>query len=66
MDAKLSPATIRDYSNIVKAIIASAINDKGDELFPRKWNDVIVDAPIIENQRQPSTTAPQGSPKTGQ
>jgi hypothetical protein len=39
MAAKLSPASIRDYSNIVKAVIASAIDDNGEEKFPRKWND---------------------------
>ena len=57
--SKLSAATIRDYSNIVKGVLASAINEKGDSLFPRKWNDAIIDAPIIRHQRQPSTT-PEG------
>jgi hypothetical protein len=33
--SKLAPATIRDYSNIVKAIVASAIDDRGETLFPR-------------------------------
>ena len=37
--SKLSAATIRDYSNIVKAVVASAINERGDSLFPRKWNE---------------------------
>jgi len=35
----LSAASIRDYVNIVKGVVASAINDCGEELFPRKWNE---------------------------
>lgn len=53
--SKLAPATIRDYSNIVKAVVASAINEKGEELFPRKWNEEFIDAPLVKHQRQPST-----------
>lgn len=55
--SSLSPATIRDYTSIVKAIVASAINEKGEEIFPRKWNEDFIDAPIIKNQRQPTTDA---------
>jgi hypothetical protein len=51
----LSPATIRDYSNIVKGVVASAINEDGEELFPRTWNEEYIDAPVIKHQRQPST-----------
>ena len=53
----LSAATIRDYSNIVKAVAASAIDENGEEKFPRKWNDGFIDAPLIEKQNQPTTTA---------
>ena len=51
----LSPATIRDYSNIVKAVVASAINEDGECLFPRTWNEEFIDAPTVKHQRQPST-----------
>ena len=54
--SKLSAATIRDYSNIVKAVVASAIDETGEPLFPRTWNEEFIDAPIIRHQRQPSTT----------
>ena len=43
--------------NIVKSVVASAINENGEEIFPRKWNDEYIDAPMIDSQRQPSTTA---------
>ena len=57
MAPKLSAASIRDYVNIVKAVVASAINEDGEELFPRKWNAEYIDAPLIDAQRQPSTNA---------
>lgn len=57
MVPKLSAASIRDYSNIVKAVVASATDENGEELFPRKWKAEFIDAPIIEDQRQPSTDA---------
>ncbi len=56
MAPTLSPASIRDYANIVKAVVASAINDDGEEVFPRKWNEEYIDAPLVANQRQPSTS----------
>jgi hypothetical protein len=56
MAPSLSAASIRDYVNIVKAVVASAINVRGEELFPRKWNEEYIDAPMIDKQRQPTTT----------
>ena len=53
--SQLSPATIRDYSNVVKSVVASAINEDGEELFPRTWNEEFIDAPVVKHQRQPST-----------
>lgn len=53
--SRLSPATIRDYTNIVKAVVASAINEDGEQIFPRTWNEDYIDAPVIRHQKQPST-----------
>lgn len=55
MAPSLSPASIRDYSNIVKGVVSSAIDENGEELFPRKWNEEYIDAPIVKDQHQPST-----------
>jgi len=55
--SELSPATIRDYTNVVKAVVASAIDEMGEPLFPRTWNEEFIDAPIIKRQNQPSTSA---------
>jgi integrase len=57
MAEKLAPSSIRDYLNIVKAVVASAIDEDGRQLFPRTWNDEYIDAPLIEEQNQPSTTS---------
>jgi integrase len=35
----------------------SAIDDNGEQLFPRKWNHDFMDLPIIENQNQPNFSA---------
>jgi hypothetical protein len=56
MASSLSAASIRDYSNIVKAVVASALDEKGEEKVPRKWNEEFIDAPLVKEQRQPSTT----------
>ena len=53
--SNLAPATIRDYSNIVKAVVASAVNEDGEQLFPRTWNEAFIDAPLVTQQKQPST-----------
>jgi hypothetical protein len=57
MAVKLAASSIRDYVNVVKAVVASAIDDNGEELFPRKWNDEFIDAPLVGEQNQPSTTS---------
>src|ERR1051325_1306023 len=57
MAEKLAASSIRDYANIVKAVVASAIDENGEQLFPRKWNDGYIDAPLVEEQKQPSTTS---------
>ena len=51
----LSPATILDYTCIVRSLVASAIDDNGEPIFPRKWNEKYIDAPPVRRQRQPST-----------
>ena len=53
--SSLSPVTIRDYTCIVRSVVASAIDYNGEPIFPRKWNEEYVDAPPVRQQRQPST-----------
>ncbi len=35
----LGASAIRSYTNAVKMVVASAVNEEGDALYPRKWND---------------------------
>jgi len=53
----LTPASIRDYSNIAKAIVASAVDENGEEQYPRKWNEEYIDAPPVVKQHQPTIAA---------
>jgi integrase len=52
----LGESAIRSYTNVVKMVVASAVNEEGDELYPRKWNHSFIDLPRIRNPKQPSFT----------
>jgi integrase len=58
-EAGLSPKTISNYIGLVKLVLASAIDENGEELFPRKWNHEFLDVPLVENQHQPTFTPEQ-------
>jgi integrase len=55
----LSPGTTTEIVSVVKQIVASAVDQNGDELFPRKWNSAFIDCPQIEDRSQPSLTPEQ-------
>jgi hypothetical protein len=57
MSSELAASSIRDYVNVVKAVVGSAIDENGEQLFARKWNDEYIDAPLVGEQNQPSTTS---------
>jgi integrase len=48
----LSPKTITSYIQVVKAVVASAVNEDGEELYPRKWNAEFIDLPIVDESQQ--------------
>lgn len=52
--AGLSPKTIGNYIGLAKLVVASAVDENGDPLFPRNWNHEFMDMPIVQNQRQPA------------
>ena len=56
VEHKLKPATVRDYANIVKTVVSSAIDKRGEPLFPRTWKSDIINAPSIQHQRKPSVS----------
>jgi integrase len=55
-DAELSAKSISNYVGLVKLVVASAIDENGEQLFPRKWNHDFIDMPIVQDQHQPSFT----------
>jgi integrase len=50
--AGLSPKTVNTYSQVVKSVVASAVNEEGEQIFPRKWNHEFVDMPVVEKSKQ--------------
>jgi integrase len=56
VDGGLGASAIRAYTNVVKMVVASAINEEGEELYPRKWNHSFIDLPLVSNPKQPSFT----------
>ena len=56
-EANLSAQSIVTYTNLVKLIVGSALDENGEQLFPRKWNNEFMDVPVIEDQKQPTFTA---------
>ena len=42
---------------IAKMVVASAVNDEGDQIYPRKWNHEFIGLPQVTDQRTPTFTA---------
>lgn len=56
-EAGLSAKSIHSYIGLVKLIVASKVDENGEQVFPRKWNHEFLDMPIIAGQRRPAFTA---------
>ena len=56
VEGGLSPKSIDNYSQVVKMVVASAVNDEGEEIYARKWNHEFIDMPIVEEERQNTPT----------
>jgi integrase len=44
--AKLSSKTIVNYTQVMKLVVASAVNENGDQIHPRVWNNDFAGVPI--------------------
>jgi integrase len=51
---RFAAKSIANYLQVIKAVIASAIDSNGEQLYPREWNDDFLDAPTVTEQRKPS------------
>jgi integrase len=49
---ELGPKSIGNYTQVVKMVVASAINEQGEEIHPRKWNHEFIDLPVVKKQEQ--------------
>jgi integrase len=56
--ANLSAKTIVNYIQVAKLVIASAVDEEGQEVYPRKWNDDFVQLPMVckKKQHRPTVT----------
>jgi integrase len=56
-EAHLSPATIGLAVSLVKQIVKSAVDEEGNQLYPRTWNTRFIDAPRVDpgSQKAPIT-----------
>jgi integrase len=54
----LAPKTIVNYAQVVKMVVASAVDADGEQIYPRKWNHDFVGLPIVckEQQHRPTVT----------
>lgn len=53
VSGELAPKSIGNYTQIVKMVVASAVNEQGEEVYPRKWNPEFIDMPEVKKQKQP-------------
>jgi integrase len=53
LEGGLGESAIRGYTNVVKMVVASAVNEEGEQLFPRKWNHAFIDLPKLGKPKQP-------------
>jgi integrase len=50
----LSAKMCNNVIQVVKMVVASAVNENGEEVHPRTWNHEFIDLPEVKNQRQPA------------
>ena len=56
--AGLAPKTIVNVVTVVKLVVASAVDEEGDQLHPRVWNHEFIQLPLVikEKQNRPTIT----------
>jgi integrase len=50
--AGLSPKTIVNYVQVVKLVMASAVDDEGEQIYPRRWNHDFIQLPMVRKDKQ--------------
>jgi len=56
--ARLAPKTIINVVTVVKFVVASAVDEEGDQIHPRVWNYEFMQLPLVvkEKQNRPTIT----------
>ena len=56
--ADLAPKTIVNVVTVVKFVVASAVDEEGDQIHPRVWNYEFIQLPLVikEKQNRPTIT----------
>ena len=50
--AELSAKTIVNYVQVVKLVLASAVDEEGEQIYPRKWNHDFIQLPVVRKDKQ--------------
>ena len=50
--AGLSPKTIVNYIQVLKLVVASAVNEEGEQIYPRTWNHDFIQLPVVQKEKQ--------------
>ncbi len=62
--AGLSQKTIMNYFQVVRMVVASAVNEEGEQIYPRTWNCDFIGLPIIQRDRQHRPTITESELQT--
>jgi hypothetical protein len=57
--SKQAAKSIDNYIGLMKLIVASTIDENGEEICPRKLNHEFIDLPEVKNQNTPTFTSQQ-------
>jgi integrase len=52
VDKGLSAKTIENYLQVPKMVVASVVDDDGNQVYPRKWNQEFMDMPLVVKSEQ--------------
>jgi len=58
---RFSPKSITSYVEVVKLVVASALDGEGEEIYPVKWKDGYMDLPHVGKKRKPTFTVQEVS-----
>ena len=48
----LSAKSIENYIQVPKMVVASVVDEDGNQVYPRKWNHEFIDMPVVEPSEQ--------------